>query len=195
MFTGIIESMGVVQQITTRAGNKTFWIKSSLFPELKIDQSLSHNGVCLTVEDLREGLHRVTAVKETLDKTCLDEWQRGSYINLERSLTPALRLDGHLVQGHVDSTGRCKKIKDREGSTEITFSFPPEFAPVVIEKGSVCINGISLTAFGVRKRSFKVAIIPFTLQHTNLQFLKEKEKVNLEFDIIGKYIQRMAALK
>ena len=195
MFTGIIETIGRVEQITENGNNKTFWIASSLFPELKIDQSLSHNGVCLTIEDLKEGLHRVTAVKETLDKTDLNQWKSGTQVNLERSLLPSSRLDGHFVQGHVDTIGLCKKIKEENGSCELEFEFAKKFAELAIEKGSICINGISLTAFDVKKKTFKVAIIPYTWQNTNLQYIKEKDTVNLEFDLIGKYITRKLSLK
>ena len=155
MFTGIIETIGTVKQITENGNNKTFWIASSLFPELKIDQSLSHNGVCLTIEDLKEGLYRVTAVKETLDKTDLNQWKSGTYVNLERSLLPSSRLDGHFVQGHIDTIGLCKKIKEENGSWELEFEFEKKFAELVIEKGSICINGISLTAFDVKKKLLK----------------------------------------
>jgi riboflavin synthase len=195
MFTGIIETIGRVEQITENGNNKTFWIASPLFPELKIDQSISHNGVCLTIEDLKEGLHRVTAVKETLDKTDLNQWKPGTQVNLERSLLPSSRLDGHFVQGHVDTIGLCKKIKEENGSWELEFEFDKKFAPLIIEKGSICINGISLTAFDVKKKTFRVAVIPYTWQNTNLQYIKIKDTVNLEFDLIGKYITRKLSLK
>jgi riboflavin synthase len=195
MFTGIIETIGRVEQITENGNNKTFWIASPLFPELKIDQSISHNGVCLTIEDLKEGLHRVTAVKETLDKTDLNQWKPGTQVNLERSLLPSSRLDGHFVQGHVDTIGLCKRIKDEDGSWELEFEFDKKFAPLIIEKGSICINGISLTAFDVKKKTFRVAVIPYTWQNTNLQYIKIKDTVNLEFDLIGKYITRKLSLK
>lgn len=190
MFTGIVESLGVIKEIATSGTNKIFWIESPLSSSFKIDQSISHDGVCLTVEDVQENLHKVTAVKETLDKTNLSEWQVGTVVNIERSLLPTNRLDGHFVQGHVDTTGTCKKIKDKKGSHEFEFEFPKKFAALIIEKGSICINGVSLTAFEVKKHSFKVAIIPYTFEHTNLQFLKEDNEVNLEFDMIGKYILR-----
>jgi riboflavin synthase len=195
MFTGIIETIGRVEQITENGNNKTFWIASPLFPELKIDQSISHNGVCLTIEDLKEGVHRVTAVKETLDKTDLNQWKPGTQVNLERSLLPSSRLDGHFVQGHVDTIGLCKRIKDEDGSWELEFEFDKKFAPLIIEKGSICINGISLTAFDVKKKTFRVAVIPYTWQNTNLQYIKIKDTVNLEFDLIGKYITRKLSLK
>jgi riboflavin synthase len=166
-----------------------------LFPELKIDQSISHNGVCLTIEDLKEGVHRVTAVKETLDKTDLNQWKPGTQVNLERSLLPSSRLDGHFVQGHVDTIGLCKRIKDEDGSWELEFEFDKKFAPLIIEKGSICINGISLTAFDVKKKTFRIAVVPYTWQNTNLQYIKIKDTVNLEFDLIGKYITRKLSLK
>jgi riboflavin synthase len=195
MFTGIVESLGVIKEIATSGTNKTFWIESPLSSSFKIDQSIAHNGVCLTVEDVQENLHRVTAVEETLNKTDLNQWGIGTHINIERSLLPTNRLDGHFVQGHVDTTGICKKIKDRQGSHEFEFEFPKKFAELVIEKGSICINGISLTAFDVKKHSFKVAIIPFTFEHTNLQFVKEANLVKLEFEQIGKYILRKLSLE
>jgi riboflavin synthase len=195
MFTGIVESMGVIKEIAISGTNKTFWIESPLSPYFKIDQSVAHNGACLTVEDVRDNLHRVTAIQETLNKTDLNQWNVGSYINIERSLLPTERLDGHFVQGHVDATATCKKIKDKNGSYEFTFSFPKRFASLVIEKGSISLNGISLTVFDVKKSSFKVAIIPYTYEHTNLQFLKDRDEVNLEFDMIGKYIERKLLVK
>jgi riboflavin synthase len=190
MFTGIIEAVGQVEDITSHGTNKTFRISSPITGELKVDQSIAHNGVCLTVEEIKESRYRVTAVKETLDKTNLGAWEVGTFINLERSLLPTSRLDGHFVQGHVDTTGKCTYIKDCNGSFEISFEFAEEYAPLVIEKGSISVNGVSLTAFGVGRNSFKVAIIPFTWGHTNLQYLKEGDGVNLEFDMVGKYILR-----
>ena len=194
MFTGIIETIGQVKEISSNGTNKSFWIESPLFADLKVDQSISHNGVCLTVEDLSNGLHKVTAVKETLDKTNLNQWSVGSHINLERSLLPASRLDGHFVQGHVDCAGICKKIKNNDGSWQLEFKFPDEFASLIFEKGSICLEGVSLTAFEVKKRSFKVSVIPYTWQHTNLHSLKANDLVNLEFDLIGKYITRKLVL-
>jgi riboflavin synthase len=195
MFTGIIESTGIITDITISGTNKSFWIKSTISSELRVDQSVAHNGVCLTVEEIESDRHKVTAVAETLNKTELNYWAPGSIINLERSLLLSGRMDGHFVQGHVDTTGTCKNIKDKSGSFEFEFAFPKKFAPLIIEKGSICINGISLTAFEVKKGSFKVAIIPYTYEHTNLRNLKEKGKVNLEFDMIGKYILRKMILK
>ena len=190
MFTGIIEALGEVKEISTQGTNKTFWIQSPLSHEFKIDQSVAHNGVCLTVEEVSGDQHRVTAVAETLQKTTLDHWKPGALINLERSLLPTSRLDGHFVQGHVDTTGTCEKIEAIDGSWELTFSFPEEFAPLIIEKGSISLNGISLTVFSVKKTTFRVAIIPYTWQHTNLHTFSEGNSTNLEFDMIGKYIVR-----
>ncbi len=195
MFTGIIEAIGQVKEIVTMGTNKIFWISSPLSSTFKIDQSIAHNGVCLTIEEVQDGLHRVTAVQETLEKTELNQWKPGTQVNLERSLLPGNRLDGHFVQGHVDTTGACKKIRDKRGSHEFTFSFPRKMAALVIEKGSITINGISLTAFDVKKDSFKVAIIPYTFEHTNLSQLVEGDEVNLEFDMIGKYILRKLSLE
>jgi riboflavin synthase len=192
MFTGIIEAMGQVKEIVEFGTNKTFWIESPLSHSFTIDQSIAHDGVCLTVEEVKENRHRVTAVLETLEKTALNGWNLAKEINLEQSLLPSKRLDGHFVQGHVDTTGVCEKIEDKKGSWEFTFSFPEKFASLVIEKGSISINGISLTIFDVQEASFKVAVIPYTFEHTNLKFLNQGDRVNLEFDMIGKYILRNA---
>lgn len=186
--------MGKVKEIISNGTNKSFWIESPLFSDLKVDQSIAHNGVCLTIEELSNGLHKVTAVKETLDKTNLNQWSIDSYINLERSLLPSSRLDGHFVQGHVDCVGICKKIKNKDGSWQLEFKFPDKFTSLIIEKGSICLDGISLTAFDVKKHSFKVAVIPYTWEHTNLRYLKTDDLVNLEFDLIGKYITRKLIL-
>lgn len=195
MFTGIIEAAGEVKEISSIGTNKTFWVQAALLHELKIDQSLAHDGVCLTVEEMNNGLYRVTAVEETLMKTTLSQWKVGSSINLERALRFSDRLDGHFVQGHVDTTGICEKIKDHKGSWEMTFSFPKNFSPLLIEKGSICLNGISLTVFNVKKKTFTVAVIPYTFEHTNLKNLSEGDKVNLEFDLVGKYILKKKRLE
>jgi riboflavin synthase len=188
MFTGIIEDIGVIKKISSKSKNKTFWIESSISKELKIDQSLSHSGVCLTVEEINSNVHRVTAIDETLKKTNLGNWKTGDLVNLERCLQMNGRLDGHIVQGHVDATGICKSRKENGGSWEFSFEFPKKFSHLVIEKGSICLNGISLTAFNVKKKSFSVAIIPYTFDHTDIKNVFPESKVNLEFDIIGKYI-------
>ena len=195
MFTGIIEELGVVAAVQATGSNLTFTIEAGMSPALKVDQSVAHNGVCLTVESILDGQHTVTAVAETLAKTELGQWTKGSRVNLERSLVPGQRLDGHFVQGHVDATGTCTAITDKGGSHEFTFSFPPSFASLVIEKGSICVNGISLTAFDVDQNSFRIAVIPYTYAHTNLQFLQPGQPVNLEFDMIGKYILRKLSLE
>lgn len=190
MFTGIIESVGRVKEVITTGSNKSFWIESPMSPEFKVDQSVSHSGVCLTVEEIVGSMHRVTAIDETLKKTDLGNWQPETLVNIERSLLLNSRLDGHLVQGHVDSVGICKKKEEKKGSWEFEFEFPKKFADLVIEKGSICVNGISLTAFNVKKKSFIVAIIPYTFEHTNINVVKPGDAVNLEFDLVGKYIQR-----
>ncbi|HEX4374583.1 MAG TPA: riboflavin synthase [Puia sp.] len=188
MFTGIIEDIGVIKKISSKSKNKTFWIESSISKELKIDQSLSHSGVCLTVEEINSNVHRVTAIDETLKKTNLGNWKTGDLVNLERCLQMNGRLDGHIVQGHVDATGICKSRKENGGSWEFSFEFPKKFSHLVIEKGSICLNGISLTAFNVKKKSFSVAIIPYTFEHTDIKNVFPESKANLEFDMIGKYI-------
>lgn len=190
MFTGIIECLGGIIDITVDGSNKSFWIESNISEQLKIDESLCHDGVCLTVEAIKNGAHKVTAIKETLDVTNLAEWKAGNIVNLERALQMNGRLDGHIVQGHVDNIATCIYKKDLKGSTEFTFEFNKKFTSLIIEKGSVCINGVSLTAFNVRKKKFTVAIIPYTLEHTNLSFINKDSKVNIEFDILGKYILR-----
>jgi riboflavin synthase len=195
MFTGIIESLGKVQTIETKGTNKTFWIASPLSPELRIDQSISHNGVCLTVEEVKAGTHRVTAIEETLLKTNLNTWQPGDLVNLERCMTMNGRLDGHIVQGHVDATATCLKRQELDGSWEFRFEFPKKFSHLVIEKGSICLNGTSLTIFNVKRDRFSVAIIPYTFQHTNIQTVIPGSSVNLEFDMIGKYVARLVSQK
>jgi riboflavin synthase len=188
MFTGIIETTGTIREISSSGTNKSYWISSPISGELKVDQSIAHNGVCLTVEAIAGGSHKVTAVLETLSKTDLGSWQTGSLVNLERCLQPSGRLDGHFVQGHIDATGTVLDKTDMNGSWQFTFQFPKAFGPLIIEKGSIAVNGISLTAFNVTGNEFTVAIIPYTYQLTNLQFLTINSSVNLEFDLLGKYI-------
>lgn len=192
MFTGIIETTGKITAIEQNGGNKTFWIQSPISPELKVDQSVSHNGVCLTVEEVVDNQHRVTAITETLNKTDLGGWQTGHLVNLERCLVFNGRLDGHLVQGHVDTTAVCTGRKEMDGSWQFSFEFPGDFAAYIIEKGSISLNGISLTVFNVTSNSFEVAIIPYTFHHTNIQQVEPGKTVNLEFDVIGKYVKRFA---
>ena len=195
MFTGIIEASGTIREVRQSGTNKTFLIFSPIAPELAVDQSVSHNGACLTVEAIRGDEYQVTAIRETLKKTTLDNWKTGDLVNLERCMKMNGRLDGHIVQGHVDTTSRCTARRALEGSWEFSFAMHKRFAPLVIEKGSICLNGISLTVFDVKKKSFSVAIIPYTFEHTNIQSVEVGALVNIEFDMIGKYISRLAETK
>jgi riboflavin synthase len=195
MFTGIIENTGIVKEVQNNGTNKTFWVASPLSGELKIDQSLSHNGVCLTIEEIKNGMHRITAIEETLLKTNLGSWQQGSIVNLERCMQLNGRLDGHIVQGHVDTTAECTTVIEKEGSWEYSFTFPEKFSALIVEKGSITLNGISLTLFNVGINSFRVAVIPYTYEHTNINGLKKGDGVNVEFDMLGKYVQRMLQQK
>lgn len=190
MFTGIIEATGIIRDIQEQGTNRTFWVESPISAELKADQSICHNGVCLTVEALAPGRHQVTAIAETLAKTTLGSWKKGDRVNLERCLVMNGRLDGHIVQGHVDGTGICTGRKELDGSWEYNFEFPREFAVLIIEKGSICLNGISLTVFNVNRNEFSVAVIPYTFEHTNMSSVNKDDVVNLEFDVVGKYIAR-----
>ncbi len=195
MFTGIIKDLGEIKDISTAGSNRTFLIESSLTQQLKVDESIAHNGVCLTVEEINNSIYRVTAIEETLKKTNAGQWKKGDLINLEQAMQLSDRLDGHIVQGHVDGTAICMNKVQKEGSTEFTFKFDSSFASLIIEKGSICVNGVSLTAFKVTEDQFTVAIIPYTLAHTSFQYLKEKEWVNLEFDLLGKYVARILKVK
>jgi len=190
MFTGIIETVATVADIIHEGSNIHFIIQSPLAVELKVDQSVAHNGVCLTVVSVAEGQYKVTAVAETLGKTNLGTWKKGARINIERALRIGDRLDGHFVQGHVDTTATCTEKQTLEGSWLYRFRFPAQFAPLVIEKGSICINGVSLTAFNVGADELTVTIIPYTHAHTNFDSIEAGSIVNLEFDILGKYLQR-----
>jgi riboflavin synthase len=191
MFTGIIETLGKLTSVRAEKGNLHFTVQSDISQELKIDQSVSHNGVCLTVVNVSDGKHVVTAVEETLLKSNLTTLKVGDLINLERCMQMNGRLDGHIVQGHVDQTAECTEVKELAGSWEYTFSYDPAPGNVTVEKGSICINGISLTVVNSLENRFSVAIIPYTFEHTNMQHLKEGDAVNLEFDIIGKYVARL----
>lgn len=191
MFTGIIEATGVIHALEQPENNLVAWIEAPFIQDVKLDQSIAHDGVCLTVDGIKDSLYRVTAVKETLDKTNLSNWKPGNYINLERAMKLGDRLDGHLVQGHVDATGTCIEIAENGGSWLFTFEYPEKFMPLIIEKGSICVNGTSLTAFGLNANKFMVTIIPYTYNHTNISRLCVGDLVNLEFDLIGKYIQRI----
>ena len=193
MFTGIVEATGLIRQVQTKGRNITFEVSSPLSAGFKPDQSVSHDGVCLTVEAVNEDSHQVTAIRETLDKTVLGDWTTGRKVNLERAMVMGARLDGHLVQGHVDARGRCLSVEDADGSWRYRFAFPDRFATLMIEKGSICVNGISLTAFDVTDDAFSVAIIPYTYDHTNISNIRPGDAVNLEFDMIGKYVARYNA--
>jgi len=195
MFTGIIESVGEIKQISASGTNKIFWIASGISGGLQIDQSISHDGVCLTVEEINANTHRVTAIEETLKKTNLQNWKKGGSVNLERSMLMNGRLDGHIVQGHADTTAVCTHKKNMEGSWEYQFEISRKFSHLIIEKGSISLNGVSLTIFSVKKKSFKVAIIPYTFEHTNIKNVLPGDNVNIEFDLIGKYIARFHSLK
>jgi riboflavin synthase len=190
MFTGIIETTGKIESVESKGTNLSFWISSPISNELKVDQSVSHDGVCLTVEEVYSNKHRITAIEETLNKTNLRYRKLNDEINIERCMQLNARVDGHLVQGHVDATAFCIDMEEKKGSREYRFQFPAEFAHLLIEKGSVCLNGISLTAFDIKFNSFKVAIIPYTHQHTNMRNIKNGSVVNIEFDLIGKYLAR-----
>ena len=190
MFTGIVESLGEIVDINEELDNIHFTVRSEISPELKIDQSLSHSGVCLTVVDIENNCHTVTAVKETLDKSALKNLKKGDVFNLERAMKMGGRLDGHLVQGHVDDIAKCVDVKVNEGSWIFTFSFNEKFKNLIIEKGSICINGVSLTVFNVTNNSFDVTIIPYTYDNTNFNKINVGDIVNIEYDMIGKYLAR-----
>ena len=194
MFTGIIETQGIVKKVIGKGTNKIFWIKSPVSSKLRVDQSVAHNGVCLTVEEVKKNRHRVTAIAETLAKTNLGDWIDGTQVNLERCLRIDDRLDGHFVQGHADATALCVDKREKHGSWEYSFEFPPEFNSLIIEKGSITVNGISLTAFNVTSANFDVAIIPYTFDNTNMSLVNVGQKVNIEFDMLGKYIDRKLSL-
>ncbi|PQA61095.1 riboflavin synthase [Siphonobacter curvatus] len=191
MFTGIIEALGTVTELTYAGTNVTFSIESPISQELKIDQSVSHNGVCLTVIAVGDGYHQVTAIDETLKKSNLGRLQAGSTVNLERCMQANGRFDGHIVQGHVDQTAVCTRVQDENGSWLFDFEYDASLGNVTVEKGSICINGISLTVFNSGVHTFRVAIIPYTYEHTTFHALAEGDTVNLEFDIVGKYVKRL----
>jgi riboflavin synthase len=191
MFTGIIETLGTVTALRSEQGNLHITVASGIAQELKIDQSVAHNGVCLTVVDLADGEHTVTAIEETLNKTNTGSFKVGDLVNLERCMQMNARLDGHIVQGHVDQTAICTAYNELEGSWEYTFEYDASKGNVTVEKGSICVNGISLTVVNSGLNYFSVAIIPYTWEHTNLQQVRVGSTVNLEFDIIGKYVARL----
>ena len=194
MFTGIIETLGKVTDLQHDHGNLHITVESGIAAELKIDQSIAHNGVCLTVVALADGKHTVTAIEETLNKTNIGDLKIGDLVNLERCMQMNARLDGHIVQGHVDQTATCVAFNELDGSWEYTFEYDAAVGNVTVEKGSICVNGISLTVVNSYANTFSVAIIPYTFEHTNLQHVRVGSFVNLEFDIIGKYVARLMNL-
>ncbi len=194
MFTGIIECVGTVLGIKNEGSNTVFEIQSPISSELKVDQSVSHNGVCLTITKLKNNIHNVVAIKETLIKTNLGTLAIGNQVNLERCLRMNGRLDGHIVQGHVDQTAWCTRRKEEKGSWYFTFQYDMQAGNITIEKGSVCVNGVSLTVVDSQNDCFSVAIIPYTYQHTTFRHIQEKSIVNVEFDMLGKYIQKIVLL-
>ena len=191
MFTGIVEAMGSLIRKEAKGTNVEFWFKSPFTQELKVDQSLAHNGVCLTVVEILGDQYRVTAIDETLQKTNIGDVAIGQKVNLERCMAANARFDGHIVQGHVDLTGVCTEIKDQQGSWEYRFTYPASSGHVTVEKGSICVNGTSLTVVDSQDDSFTVCIIPYTYEHTVFHQLKIGDRVNLEFDILGKYIKKL----
>lgn len=194
MFTGIVEETGKITKLQKSGSNLNISVEAKMTPELKIDQSVSHNGVCLTVVSINDAEYMVTAVKETLEKTNLGNLKTGDPVNLERGMKLGERLDGHIVQGHVDQIASCTQIREMDGSWEFTFEYEPEVGNVTIEKGSITVNGVSLTVVNSKKNSFSVAIIPYTYEHTTFRNLKKGDIVNLEFDVIGKYVKRLTEL-
>ena len=195
MFTGIIESLGTVKDIQHDQDNLHITINSVLTPELKIDQSVAHNGVCLTVVAIDTDSYTVTAIRETIEKTNVGNWKKNDAINLERAMKLGDRLDGHIVQGHVDQTGICKSIENANGSCYFTFEYDESLNNITIEKGSITVNGVSLTVVNSKKNEFSVAIIPYTYEHTNFKNFEVGTKINLEFDVIGKYVSRLHQLR
>lgn len=193
MFTGIIETLGEIRDIEVEGSNVHITIGSPISDELKVDQSVAHDGVCLTVVETGSGTHRVTAIRETLERTRLGEWREGDFVNLERAMQAGARLDGHIVQGHVDATGEVTAVEEAGGSWYYRFRYEPTPEHLLVDKGSICINGVSLTVVEPEGDRFSVAIIPYTYEHTNFRTLQPGDRVNLEFDIIGKYIARHLA--
>lgn len=195
MFTGIIETQGTIKEITKDNDNIHFTITSAITHELKIDQSVSHDGVCLTVVAINADDYTVTAIRETLEKTNLGDWRTGGIVNLERAMKLGDRLDGHIVQGHVDQTGVCKSVENANGSWYYIFEYDAAANNITIEKGSITVNGVSLTVVNSKPNEFSVAIIPYTYEHTNFNTIKAGTVINLEFDVVGKYVARLNALR
>ena len=194
MFTGIIETLGIIKDIEKEGDNLHLTVSSSITNELKIDQSVAHNGVCLTVVAINNDEYKVTAIKETILKTNLSQWKVGGFVNLERAMKLGDRLDGHIVQGHVDQTGKCISIEEANGSWYFTFEYDSKLNNITIEKGSITVNGVSLTVLNSKENQFSVAIIPYTYANTNFNSFSVGSKVNLEFDVIGKYVTRLNSL-
>ncbi len=190
MFTGIIEALGIVQKIEKEGSNVHFNMQSSISSELKVDQSVAHNGVCLTVVQVQEDTHTITAIEETLKRSNLGDLKEGDHLNLERAMLSNARLDGHIVQGHVDATATCVDVRVLEGSWYYKFQYQPTPEHLLVDKGSICINGVSLTVVEPKGAFFSVAIIPYTYEHTTFKEIEVGDRVNLEFDVIGKYIAR-----
>ena len=195
MFTGIIETLGIIKDLKKDNNNLNITVFSSITHELKIDQSVAHNGVCLTVIAINNGEYTVTAIKETIEKTNLADWRVGDLLNLERAMKLGDRLDGHVVQGHVDQTGICKSIEEANGSWYFTFEYDSNFNNITIEKGSITVNGVSLTIVNSKEKEFSVAIIPYTFEHTNFKNVQIGTTINLEFDVVGKYVARLYSLR
>lgn len=195
MFTGIIEDLGTIEKLEKEGGNLHITLSTSITNELKIDQSVAHNGVCLTVVGIDSDLYTVTAIQETLDKTNLGSLTKGSFVNIERAMKLGDRLDGHIVQGHIDQTAKCTQILEENGSWSFTFEYDKSFNNITIEKGSITINGVSLTVVNSKENSFSVAIIPYTYSNTTFKNLRKGDIVNLEFDVIGKYVKRLNDLR
>ncbi|MCA6421397.1 MAG: riboflavin synthase [Flavobacterium sp.] len=195
MFTGIIEALGIIKEIKRDYDNLDITVSSSITNELKIDQSVAHNGVCLTVVVINEEQYTVTAIKETIIKTNLSDWKVGDLLNLERAMKLGDRLDGHIVQGHVDQIGICKSVEEANGSWYFTFEYDSKLNNITIEKGSITVNGVSLTVVNSKENEFSVAIIPYTYEYTNFKNIKIGTKINLEFDVVGKYVARIYRLR
>jgi riboflavin synthase len=191
MFTGIIESLGIIEEIEKENDNLNITLFSKITSELKIDQSVSHNGICLTVVAVKNDLYTVTAIKETINKTNIKNWGKGDLINLERAMKLGDRLDGHIVQGHVDQIGYCKDVREENGSWVFTFKYDSKLNNITIEKGSITVNGVSLTVVNSKFDEFSVAIIPYTYENTNFKSIRKDSIINLEFDVIGKYVARL----
>jgi riboflavin synthase len=191
MFTGIIESLGIIEEIEKESSNLNITVHANITSELKIDQSLAHNGICLTIVSISDDCYTVTAIQETINKTTIGQWKKGDVVNLERAMKLEQRLDGHIVQGHVDQIGQCIENKETDGSWLFTFQYDASLNNLTIEKGSITINGVSLTVVDSKKNQFSVAIIPYTFENTNFKTIQKNSFVNLEFDVIGKYVAKL----